>query len=364
MITAEGTITFDGRRHRRHGSPTQIVRAGIAPCAAGPGHVRRPDRRGQPARSARTSRNDDRVDADLDALVRAVSRGSANGGRRRPAASRGGEQQMLAIARALMSRPRLLLLRRAVASASRRSSPRSCSRPLRELNQEEGMRSCSSSRTPTSRSTSPTAATCSRPARSSPAATPSDARATTPSARPTWGTESWTCSSPSSLNGIGNGVVYALRRARRSCIIFRDDGPPELRPGRDGSVRDLHLLELTDQSACPSGSRSSCRWPSSFVGWRDHRAALDPAGRTGTQSAQRRDRHARHVPRDQLARAAHVRNRSTNDAEAVADRRFPAMTRRFRSSARRSPGPSSLSPSCWLRSVCCSTCCCSAPGSG
>ena len=85
----------------------------------------------------------------------------------------GGEQQMLAIGRALMARPQAAAARRAVdgpgAEADpadlRRSSPRSPSR---------ARRSWSSSRTPSRRSRVPTAATSSRPARSSSPAPGSD----------------------------------------------------------------------------------------------------------------------------------------------------------------------------------------------
>lgn len=103
----EGDIAFDGRNITRL-APHQIARLGIA-------HV--PQGRGtftdltveENLRLGAISRSDRGVQGDLDRFYEMFPR---LGERRSQAAGTlsGGEQQMLAIARALMARPRLLLL--------------------------------------------------------------------------------------------------------------------------------------------------------------------------------------------------------------------------------------------------------------
>jgi len=107
LIHREGTITFDGRdlRGRR---PEAVARSGIA-------HV--PQGRGtfvdltveENLRLGAHGRSDRDVAADLESWL---GRFPVLGNRRTQVAGglSGGEQQMLAIARAMMSRPRLLLL--------------------------------------------------------------------------------------------------------------------------------------------------------------------------------------------------------------------------------------------------------------
>ena len=83
---------------------------GHRPGPRGPPHLRRADRRGEPAR-----RRDDRPRAATPASARTSASSSCSRAWRSAASQRGvllsgGEQQMLAIGRALMSEPKLLLL--------------------------------------------------------------------------------------------------------------------------------------------------------------------------------------------------------------------------------------------------------------
>ena len=104
----EGTIAFAGRDITALADPRDRAAAHRA-SAGRPAHLSAHDGAGKPADG-----RDDRRSGDIRARSRtradAVSRGSSSGSRQRGGTLSGGEQQMLAIARALMSRPRLLLL--------------------------------------------------------------------------------------------------------------------------------------------------------------------------------------------------------------------------------------------------------------
>ena len=91
-------------------APHEIVRLGLGPGARGPRHLREPHRRREPRprrlRAAATAGGRERPRAG----ARRCSRGCRSASQQSAGTLSGGEQQMLAIARALLARPRLLLL--------------------------------------------------------------------------------------------------------------------------------------------------------------------------------------------------------------------------------------------------------------
>jgi branched-chain amino acid transport system ATP-binding protein len=107
MVETHGRITFDGRELRGRG-PDQIARAGIAHVPEGRGTFTELSVEENLLVGAYTRRDKD-VRADLERCCEWFPR---LGERRRQhgGSLSGGEQQMLAVARALMLRPRLLLL--------------------------------------------------------------------------------------------------------------------------------------------------------------------------------------------------------------------------------------------------------------
>ena len=106
MIPRTGTITFEGHAITKS-SPDAIVRAGVAQVPQGRGTFPELSVDDNLRAGAFTRRSGD-IQADVDRWFEVFPRLQERRSQRAGSLS-GGEQQMLAIARALMSRPKLLL---------------------------------------------------------------------------------------------------------------------------------------------------------------------------------------------------------------------------------------------------------------
>ena len=135
-VRKSGEVVFDGRKVDRR-APEQIARLGVAHVPEGRGIYTQLSVRDNLRMGAYTRRDRGGVKRDFERVVGYFPWLERRGGQKAGTLS-GGEQQMLAIARAVMSRPRLLLLDEPSLGLAPIVS-REIFRIVRALNDDEGV---------------------------------------------------------------------------------------------------------------------------------------------------------------------------------------------------------------------------------